>query len=57
MGVVVSPKAAGNNDVAQRLANLVANPAHRQIFCAALNVDDVETPPEDAYRPLLALQE
>lgn len=56
-GVVVSPKVSANDDVLNRLATLVANPAHRQVFCAALNVDDVEVPPANAYRPLLALQE
>ncbi len=56
-GVVVSPVVAGNDDVSHRLASLAANPAHRQVFCAALAVDDVEVPPPDAYRPLLALQQ
>ena len=56
-GVVVSPKVSASDDVLNRLAKLVANPAHRQVFCAALNVDDVEVPPANAYRPLLALQE
>ncbi len=56
-GVVVSPKANGTSEVNDRLAKLLENPAHKEIFCAALNVDDVETPPVDAYSPLLALQE
>ncbi|MCP4449100.1 MAG: phosphate/phosphite/phosphonate ABC transporter substrate-binding protein [Myxococcales bacterium] len=56
-GVIVGPTAGNDSEVTDRLAKLVANPAHRQIFCAALSADDVETPPEDAYRPLLALSE
>lgn len=55
-GVIVSPKAQDAEDIAARLHRLVANPNHRGIFCRALSVDDIETPPEGAYRPLLALQ-
>jgi ABC-type phosphate/phosphonate transport system substrate-binding protein len=55
-GVVISPASTVSGEVADRLARLVANPAHRHVFCAALSVDDVEVPPDNAYRPLLALQ-
>jgi len=56
-GVIVSPAAAKRGDVAERLARLIENPAHRQVFCSALDVDDVEIPPVSAYRSILALQE
>ncbi len=56
-GVVISPKAAKDSLVKDQLDKLMNHPTHRKVFCAALNVDDLEKPPEYAYRPLLALQE
>lgn len=56
-GVIVSPAATDASlDVIGRLGELMKNPAHRAVFCAAFNVDDLAPPPADAYRDLLNLK-
>jgi ABC-type phosphate/phosphonate transport system substrate-binding protein len=57
-GIIISPAAAASSlDVIGRLAELMKNPAHRSVFCAAFNVDDLAPPPVGAYRNLLSLKE
>lgn len=56
-GVVISPAAVqARTDIPSRLAQLLAQPEQRKIFCNSLGVDDLDVPPAGSYRPLLQLR-
>ncbi len=52
-GLIVGPRVANSPDICRRLASLLQTASYRSILCAALNVDDLDVPPGDAYESLL----